>query len=291
MSALALQSFWNRTGNVLTFIKFSHTIFALPFALISMLVAAQGLPSASIVILILLCMVSARTAAMSFNRWIDWDFDRRNPRTQNRFKLASRFTALALCGASLTIFGASAAALNPLCFALSPVATAIILGYSMSKRFTVWSHAWLGVSLAVAPMGAWAAVTGHFDSPIPFVLAAAVMLWVFGFDLIYATQDIQFDREARLHSIPAKRGIWHALGLARILHVAAWLILGAFGLIAGLSVPYWIGWAAVAAALQYEHRICRDHDLEKINIAFFHANAFVSIVLFTGTALSLWIQP
>jgi len=287
MPALALNSLRQRTVNVLTFIKFSHTIFALPFALISMLVAAHGLPNARTVALIFICMVGARTAAMAFNRWADWDFDLRNPRTQNRSGLASRGLALGLCISSLAIFVLATSALNPLCFFLSPVAAAIILGYSFSKRFTTWSHAWLGLSLSVAPMGAWAAVTGKLDSPIPCILAAGVLLWVFGFDLIYATQDIDFDRKARLYSMPAKMGIYRSLALARGLHVFAWLMLGFFGFMAELAWPYWVGWAAAAAALQYEHRLCQGRDLEQINIAFFQANAFVSVVLLLGTALSI----
>jgi 4-hydroxybenzoate polyprenyltransferase len=295
MNAASLSStpaphpLWQRIANILEFIKFSHTVFALPFALISMLVASHGLPGLRTFLLILVCMASARTAAMAFNRWADWNFDLTNPRTVRRSKLASRPTAAALTIGSLLIFSAGAFTLNPLCGWLSPVAAVLILGYSLTKRFTAFTHAFLGLALAAAPMGAWAAVTGELYSPAPWCLAAAVWCWVFGFDLIYATQDIEHDRRSRLFSFPAQFGIAAALLMARVLHVVTWLILAVFGLLAALSVPYWISLAVVAGALLYEHRLCRTGELDKINVAFFQMNALVGAALLIGVSIALWM--
>ncbi len=165
-----------------------------------MLVAAHGVPSLRTLLLILWCLVAARTAAMAFNRWADWDYDVFNPRTKRRSTLGTRRGTMVLCGLALVAFVIGCAQLNFLCLVLCPVACAIILGYSLTKRFTAYSHAFLGLALAAAPMGAWAATTGSLATPIPWLLAAAVWCWVFGFDLIYATQDVEFDRQARLHS-------------------------------------------------------------------------------------------
>lgn len=281
---------WRRFLNLLEFIKFSHTVFALPFAFASMLLAAGGLPSLRVLGLILVCMVGARTAAMAFNRYIDWNLDRLNPRTVGRSRLASRSTALMLCAVGVLIFEWGCLWLNPLCLALSPVALILVLGYSITKRFTALSHAFLGLALSVSPVGAWTAVRGQFDSLLPFFLAAAVLCWVFGFDLIYATQDVEFDRGAGLHSWPARYGIESALTLARFLHGISWLILAGFGLLAGMAVPYWISLALIAAALVVEHRLSGTKDLQKLNFAFFQVNALVGFLLLAGVAMSLWIK-
>lgn len=279
-----------RFFNTLEFIKFSHTIFALPFALISMLVAAHGFPSLRTFGLILLCMAAARTAAMAFNRWADWSFDLTNPRTARRSTLATRSTASGLCIFSLLIFFAGSMELNRLCGWLSPVAAVLILGYSLTKRFTSFSHAFLGLALSAAPMGAWAAVRGELYSPVPWCLAAAVWCWVFGFDLIYSTQDIEHDRQSRLFSFPSRFGIESALLLARLLHVLTWIILAAFGLLAALAAPYWISLAVVAGALVHEHRLCRTGRLDKINMAFFQMNALVGAALLAGVGLDVWMR-
>jgi 4-hydroxybenzoate polyprenyltransferase len=277
-----------RFAGTLELIKFSHSVFALPFALSAMLVAAGGVPSFWTLFWILWCLVSARTAAMAFNRWADWDFDRFNPRTKHRSQLGTRAFTMILCGLALIAFVAGCAELNPLCLALCPVACLIILGYSLTKRFTSFTHAFLGLALAAAPMGAWAATRGNLLSPLPWLLAAAVWCWVFGFDLIYACQDVEFDLQARLHSYPARRGVGAALRLARLLHFATWLILLGFGCAAGLSLPYWIAMILVLGALLVEHALCRTGDLGRINVAFFQMNALVGLFLVIGIGASLY---
>jgi 4-hydroxybenzoate polyprenyltransferase len=184
------------------------------------------------------------------------------------------------------VFGC--AQLNFLCLALCPVACLMILGYSLTKRFTSYSHAFLGLALAAAPMGAWAATTGSLMSLSPWLLAGAVWYWVFGFDLIYATQDIDFDRQANLHSFPARYGVKATLRLARILHLFTWLILLAFGWIAGLGMPYYIAMGLIFFALLAEHILCRSTDLVRINIAFFQMNALVGLILVLGVGISLY---
>jgi len=276
--------------NALEFIKFSHTIFALPFALISMIVAAHGLPSLRTVLLILLCMVAARTAAMAFNRWADWEIDKTNPRTAKRSTLVTRATAAALYSLSTGVFVCAAILINPLCGWLSPLAVLLVLGYSLTKRFTAYTHAFLGLALAAAPMGAWAAVTGDLLTPVPWSLAAVVWFWVFGFDLIYATQDIEHDRRSGLHSFPARYGVNATLAMASLLHILAWIALVVFGWLAAMSVPYWISLAIVAGALVYEHRLSRTGKLDQINVAFFQMNALVGVALFIGTALDVWTR-
>lgn len=289
-TALLQRSPWlQATANALEFIKFSHTIFALPFALVAMLVAAQGLPAWRILLLILVCMVAARTAAMAFNRWVDWDFDQQNPRTANRSKLVTRSTALGLVIVPGLIFIGATYLLNPLCFVLSPVALLLIFGYSLCKRFTAYTHAVLGLALAAAPMGAWAAVTGDLTPLAPWVLAAAVWCWVFGFDLIYALLDADFDRQAGLHSFPARYGTATTLFLARGLHLATLGFLVWFGLLITAGWAYWLAVAVVAMALVVEHRLSRTGDVGRINLAFFQINALVSAVLLGGVALDLWM--
>jgi 4-hydroxybenzoate polyprenyltransferase len=269
-------------------IKFSHSVFALPFALSAMLVAARGVPDLWTLLWILWCLVSARTAAMAFNRWADWDYDTFNPRTKRRSQLGTRRTTMAVCGTALAAFVFGCSQLNFLCLALCPVACVLILGYSLTKRFTSYSHAALGLALAAAPMGAWAATTGNLESPLPWLLAAAVWCWVFGFDLIYSTQDVEFDLQARLHSYPARHGVVAALRLARMLHVLTWLILLAFGWLAVLSLPYWAAMGLIFFALIFEHILCRSGDLARINIAFFQMNALVGLILVIGVGLSIY---
>jgi len=273
----------------LELIKFSHSVFALPFALSAMLVAARGVPGLWTLLSILWCLVSARTAAMAFNRWADWDYDTFNPRTKRRSQLGTRGTTLALCVFALAAFVFGCSQLNFLCLALCPVACVLILGYSLTKRFTAYSHAFLGLALAAAPMGAWAATTGNLMSLLPWMLAAAVWCWVFGFDLIYATQDVEFDLQARLHSFPARHGVKAALRLARILHFLTWLLLLAFGWLAALSLPYWVAMGLIFFALIFEHILCRSGDLARINVAFFQINALVGLLLIIGVGASLYL--
>lgn len=266
----------------LTFIRFSHTIFALPFALGALFVAARGLPPARVWGWVLVAMAAARTAAMAFNRLADWEMDKRNPRTAGRHKLIPRSGAIALCAGSSAVFAAAAWALNPLCFALSPVALGIVFFYSLTKRFTSLCHFFLGLALAVSPVGAWLAVTGQFALP-PLVLAAGVVFWVAGFDMIYATQDYEFDRKEGVHSLVARLGIPRSLRVAQALHGVMFLLLAAFGVAAGLGAVYFGSLTLVLAALVYEHRVARRLDLAAINEAFFTSNAFVGLVFVAAT--------
>jgi len=264
-------------SRTLTFIRFSHTVFALPFALGAMLVAARGVPSWRLCGWIVAAMVFARTAAMAFNRLVDWQMDKRNPRTAGRHKLVSFPAAVALCAGSAAGFVAVTCAINPLCFKLSPVALALVFFYSVTKRFTALCHFFLGLALSVSPVGAWLAVTGSFALP-PLILAAGVVFWVAGFDMIYATQDYEFDRREGLHSLVVRLGVTRSLQVAQGLHSAMFLLLGAFGFTAGLGGFYYGGLALVLGALVHEHRVARRGDLAAINEAFFASNAFVGLV-------------
>lgn len=272
----------------LQLIRFSHTVFALPFALGALLVAAHGRPSIRVFILVLLCMVLARTSAMLFNRLADWSLDQRNPRTAGRHLLLDRSAALALLLISAAGFIVSAAAINRLCGILSPIALAIVFFYSLTKRFTTASHFFLGLALAVAPAGAWLAQTGRLDSP-PLVLGFGVVCWVAGFDLIYATQDFEFDRREGLHSLVVRLGIARSLRLAQWLHVVMFLALVAFGFAARLGPLYFRAMPLVAAALFYEHRAAGRPDLAAINRAFFLSNALVSAIFLAAVAADVLV--
>jgi 4-hydroxybenzoate polyprenyltransferase len=256
-------------------IRFSHTIFALPFALGALLVATNGWPSLRLLILVLFCMICARTAAMLFNRLVDWRLDQRNPRTAMRHRLISRPVACSLLVLSSLAFFAGAAAINGATLLLSPLALGIAFFYSLTKRFTAASHFFLGLALAVAPAGAWIAATGRL-ALAPLLLGAGVVGWVAGFDIIYSTQDLEFDRREGLHSLVVRLGPMRALRLAQILHLALLLALIGFGFAASLGAAYFYGMPLVAAALVYEHRSAARLDLAAINRAFFQSNAFVS---------------
>jgi 4-hydroxybenzoate polyprenyltransferase len=275
----------------LEMIKIEHTLFALPFAFLGAVLAANGLPSLKQLIWITAAMVGARSTAMAFNRIADREYDARNPRTSSRALPAGLlsvgfvwlFTAV-----SATLFFVSAAMLNRLTLLLAPVALASVLLYSFTKRWTLLSHMVLGWCLSIAPTGAWIAVRGSLDSPVPLLLSLVVMLWTAGFDILYACQDYEFDAQAGLHSIPRRFGIERALLIARLLHVAAF---------AALLVLYWrtqlgifalTGVIATAVLLFHQHRLVRADDLSKLNAAFFTTNAFVSVILFVtfgGAAL------
>jgi 4-hydroxybenzoate polyprenyltransferase len=268
-------------ANFLRFIRFSHTIFALPFALGAMFVAADGLPPLRLFGLSVLAMVFARTAAMAFNRIADWEIDKRNPRTAGRHKLVSKSGAVAGCVLSSALFVATAALINPLCFALSPVALGIVFFYSFTKRFTDAAQFFLGLALSVAPVGAWLAVTGRFAWP-PLALALAVLFWVAGFDMIYATQDYEVDQREGLHSMVVRLGIAKSLVAAVLLHNLSLAALVGFGLLAGLGLVYYLSLALIGAALIYEHWLARQGNLAAINKAFFQANAAVSALFLFG---------
>ncbi|MGI8821074.1 MAG: UbiA-like polyprenyltransferase [Chthoniobacterales bacterium] len=273
----------NSVSRFLQLIRFSHTIFALPFALGALLVAAGGHPTMRTLLLVIACMVWARTAAMLFNRVADWSIDQRNPRTAGRHLLASHKTAVALLLASALAFLASAAALNRLAALLAPVALAVVFFYSLTKRFTDLTHFFLGLALAVAPAGAWIAQRGRLELP-PLVLGLGVICWVAGFDLIYATQDVEFDRREGLRSLVVRLGVTRCLLLAQWLHLAMFLALCAFGFCAGLGLVYFCAMPLIAVALYYEHRAAARLDLAGINRAFFQSNAFLSAIFVAAVA-------
>ena len=273
-------------------IKFEHTLFALPFAFLGMLLAAGGWPSWRTVLWIVVAMVGARSAAMGFNRLVDRRIDADNPRTAARALPAGLVSP-----AAVTLFVAASAALlvlaawqlNPLALALSPVALAILFLYSYTKRFTWASHLVLGLSLAGAPLGAWIAVRGDVAPP-PFVLAAAVLLWVAGFDVLYALQDVDFDRRSGLFSIPARFGVVPALWISAALHA---LMLGLLALLPrlyqGLGAGFWVGWTGCLLLIAWQHWIVRPGDLSRLNAAFFTANGVLSLWLFATTAIDILV--
>jgi len=276
------------------FVRFSHTLFALPFALAAMAVAARenrGWPGGRTFGLILAAMVCARTCAMAFNRIVDRRFDALNPRTANRHLPAGQISlvsASVLCGlAGAGLIGASWL-LNPLCFYLSPVALVVICFYSLTKRFTDYTHVFLGLALALAPVGAWLAVKGSAVSPLEWVqmlvLSAAVILWLVGFDIIYALQDYEFDRRQGLRSLVVAWGPQNALAAAFLAHFTMCGLLLAFGLLCRFRIAYLVGWAVIAACLVLEHWIARRRSLDWINVAFFRLNAVVSAVFFVVVA-------
>ena len=257
-------------------IRFSHTIFALPFALGALVVAANGWPSWKILFLVIICMVFARTAAMLFNRLVDWSLDQRNPRTTSRHILIPKSAAQILLVLSSAGFVLAAAAINRLTFILAPVALALIFFYSVTKRFTSATHFFLGLALAIAPIGAWIAQTGRIELA-PVVLGAGVICWVAGFDVIYATQDYDFDRREGIRSLVVKLGIARSLRLAQLLHLLTFVALIGFGLAAKLGALYYWSMPLIAATLFYEHKT-EKLDVAGINRAFFKSNAFVSAV-------------
>jgi len=268
------------------FIKISHTVFAMPFGLVAMLVAAGGWPSGRVFIGVLSCLVGARTAAMAFNRLADWQIDQRNPRTAVRSTLVSKTTAWLTVGAGGVGLVGGAWLLNPLCLILSPLALGIVCFYSLTKRFTWVSHGFLGLALGTAPVGGWLAVRGQFDSWEPIVLGAAVGFWVAGFDLIYALQDREFDRQEGLKSFPARFGESPALKMATGLHVLAACLLGLFGRMAGFGWRYTGVWAAVCVVLALETGLARVEGRRQK--AFFWANAGVSLLVLGGVVWEIF---
>lgn len=270
-------------------IKLSHSVFALPLALAAAALAAGGAPAPRQLMWIVVAMVGARSAAMGFNRLADQELDARNPRTAGRELPAGLLTRrevgafVALSAAALV---GAAAMLNPLCLALSPVALAIVFGYSYTKRFTAFSHGFLGLALAIAPVGAWLAVRGAFAWP-PVVLALAVLLWVAGFDTIYACQDAAHDRSVGLRSLPARWGVRAALIAARAFHAGAVVLLALLYALVPLHPVYLAGVAGVAALLAYEHSLVRHDDLSRVNAAFFTVNGWISVAYLAFTVAAL----
>lgn len=276
----------------LRLVRFSHSIFALPFALQGAWLAGRGRPEWRTLGWVVVCAVAARTAAMAFNRLVDRDIDARNPRTKMRELpagvLGARSVAL-LVALAAGVFVAAAFRLNALCGWLSLPVLLVLFTYSYVKRFSWTAHAFLGVSLALAPLGAWLAVRGAIDASVApvLVLALAVVAWVAGFDLIYACQDAEFDRGAGLHSLPARFGIGRALLVARCLHVLTIGALIAVGVLAGLSWPWWLAVALAACLLVWEHSLVAPDDLSRVDLAFFTLNGWVAVGLFVGLALDL----
>jgi len=274
-----------RVGLYGRMIRLSHSVFALPFALSSAVIAAGSGISWRRVAWILVAMVGARSAAMGFNRLADQELDARNPRTAGRELprgAISRGEVWGFVVASAATLVAAAAMLNPLCLALSPLALLVVFGYSYTKRFTALSHVFLGLALALAPVGAWLAIRGRFEAP-PVVLGLAVLFWVAGFDTIYACQDEAFDRAEGLHSLPARLGTRRALVVARLFHVIAVALLAAVSALAPLHPVYLAGVAVVAALLFYEHSLVHADDLSRIDAAFFTVNGWISLGYFGVT--------
>ncbi|HOS42535.1 MAG TPA: UbiA-like polyprenyltransferase [Armatimonadota bacterium] len=280
---------FRRLRLLLEMIKFEHTLFALPFALMAALVAMDGRIQWGPLGWILLAMVGARSSAMAFNRLADLEYDRRNPRTRGRALPAGLVTvgqawAFTLAAAALLV--AAAWQLNPLALWLSPVALAVVWGYSLTKRFTAASHLVLGLALGIAPSAAWIALTGTLTLA-PMALTLAVLCWVAGFDIIYACQDAEFDRAVGLHSLPAALGLGRALALSAFLHLLAFLGLAAFGWLAGLGWGYAAALAPVGALLIAQHRMVRPDDLRRVDAAFFTANGAISLLLLLGTGIDV----
>jgi 4-hydroxybenzoate polyprenyltransferase len=290
-----------------SFVKFSHTVFALPFALASMMLAARdqhGWPGWRVFLLVLAAMISGRTCAMAFNRIVDRRFDALNPRTAGRHLPAgaiSMTSAVSLCLLSGAALVAASWMLNPLCFALSPVALFFICFYSLTKRFTDFTHVWLGIALAIAPVGAWLAVKGGVEflpmidgklklshsAFVPLVLALSVLLWLFGFDIIYATQDYEFDRTQGLRSLVVRWGPKNALGVAFIAHLLLWILLAVFGALAAFRLAYWLGLMVIGALLLAEHLLARRRDTRSVNVAFFKLNGTISTLFLSLVAVEV----
>ncbi len=282
-----------KIGTILEMIKFEHTIFALPFALISAIVAFNfvGFHSVRIIGWILGAMVGARSAAMGFNRIADAKIDAANPRTASRAipKGEVSIAAAALfVAASAVLLIVSAYMLNPLAFALSPVALLAVLSYSYTKRFTSLSHLWLGMCLGIAPVGAWIAVTGQIEFA-PMVLSAAVMFWTAGFDIIYSLQDVDFDKKMGLFSLPSRLGTGRALAISRLFHACMVGLLAWFGILAGLGAVYFVGVVLIGVFLAYEQSLVSPNDLSRLNTAFFTLNGVVSILLLAFVAVDVFL--
>jgi 4-hydroxybenzoate polyprenyltransferase len=276
----------------MSLIKFEHTIFALPFALISFLVASNGQLLLCILVWVLVAMVGARSAAMAFNRLVDAKIDAANPRTADRHLpvgLVSVFEAGAIVAVSCGLLIFAAWMLNPLCFRLSPVALLVVLGYSLMKRFSPLAHLILGLGLAIAPVGAWLAVTGEFAA-FPLWLAAAVMFWVAGFDTIYGCQDVDFDRQAGLHSLASRLGVERALVVSRVFHVLSVAFMaGAFRRAEILGLVSMMGVLVMIGLLAWEQAIVRGGDMRHIDKAFFQINSWVGMVLLAFVLVDIYL--
>jgi 4-hydroxybenzoate polyprenyltransferase len=272
----------------LRMIKFSHSIFALPFAFTSALVAASGIPAPVQIFWIVVAMVGARSGAMGLNRLIDREIDSRNPRTANRELprgLIGIGETILFVLISFGVMIIAAGMLNRLCLYLSPVAIVVLFLYSYTKRFTWLSHFVLGIAISAAPLGAWIAVTGSFEASI-IPLAVAVVFWLAGFDVLYALQDLDFDRTHGLYSIPKRFGIKKSLYLARVFHGVSYLLLVANGMLFDLGGFYWAGMCITAALFVYEHSLIKENDLSKLDMAFLNMNGYISMTVFIFTLIN-----
>jgi 4-hydroxybenzoate polyprenyltransferase len=281
-----------KTAALLEMIKFKHTVFALPFALLGAFLAGRSIPPPQIFFWVIIAMIGARTAAMTFNRIADRRFDAANPRTKNRAIPAGTVSlkeSWLLTAAASALFFFACAMLNPLCLAIAPFALALTFFYSLTKRFTWLCHVVLGVALAFSPLGGWAAAAGSL-SGYPWTLSLGVLFWVSGFDIIYASQDADFDRQAGLHSMPAKLGRKNAFRLAILFHVFAFLLFTLTGWLQGLNFVYHIGIALTGAALFYQHLIVNPRDLSRIEMSFFAMNGFIAMTLFIAACISLFME-
>lgn len=287
-----MGSLWKSTVATLEMIKWEHSVFALPFALTGAVLAAGGWPSLRVLGWIVVCMVAARSAAMAFNRLVDARLDAANPRTAMRALPAGALSSGFVGGfvvASVVLFALGAAMLNPLTLKLAPVALAVVLVYSYMKRVTRWSHLVLGLALGIAPSAAWIAVRGTLDARI-VVLTLAVLLWVGGFDVLYACQDFEHDREVGLNSVPQAFGVKAAFGIARGMHVGMLLTLCWLIVLFGLGKLAVLGVVLVALLLLYEHLIISPHDMRRMNAAFFTLNGVISVVFFAFIAADVLIR-
>lgn len=289
-----MSTFLHKLKTTLGMIKFEHTLFALPFAFLGAILAANGLPTWRQCLWITVAMVGARSAAMTFNRIVDRDIDAANPRTAARELPAGKLSvgfAWAFLYASIAIFLLASWSLNWLTFALSPVALICVLGYSYAKRFTAFAHLVLGLALAISPSAAWIAVRGSLDDEVPILLSLLVLMWTAGFDVMYACQDFEFDRRSGLHSIPARYGIKNSLWIARFFHLQAFIVLVLLYLSTGFGWAALAGVIAVGALLTYQHTLVRPSDLSRMNAAFFTTNAFVSVILLVSFGTAVFLQP
>lgn len=280
--SLSMTAVFQKLKTTLEMIKFEHTLFALPFAFLGAILAANGMPTWRQLLWITVAMVGARSAAMTFNRIVDRDIDAANPRTAGRELPSGRLSvgfAWAFLGVSIGVFLLAAYSLNWLTFALSPVALLVVLGYSYAKRYTALAHIFLGLALAISPSAAWIAVRGSLDDEVPLLLSLLVLMWTAGFDVLYACQDYEFDRRAGLRSIPARFGIRNSLRIARLFHFQAFVVLLLLYLATGLGWMALAGVGLVGALLVYQHSLVKPNDLSRMNAAFFTTNAFVSVIL------------
>lgn len=275
----------------LDMIKFPHTIFALPFALTSAFIASNGIPPFEKLFWIITAMVGARTGAMSFNRLVDMHIDAKNPRTKDRplpKGLISKEAVIFYTVISFALLIFSAYMLNKLCFYLSPIAIVILTGYSLTKRFTHFSHIVLGLALAGAPLGAWIAIKGVVEL-LPVILSFAVLFWVAGFDILYALQDLEFDKKEGLHSIPVKFGIKKSIIISRIFHLIMFFLLSFVYFLGKLGLSYIMGLFIILILLIYEHSLVKENDLSKLDIAFFNMNGYISVLFFIFTVIDVYL--